>query len=154
MDTKIFCFLTLLFVGGFASTKTRLSLSDSRLWNNSHYDKISWFVHITDIHISSWEDDTRQEQLQKFVKETLSILKPELVMCGGDLTEAKSKALVADQDLTEWTEYRNIVDSRWNNVTWLDIRGNHDNLNIINRNSSKLFCKSFGDGQTGFSPLL
>ena len=49
-------------------------------------------------------------------------MKPELVMCGGDLTEAKSKALVADQDLSEWTEYRNIVDSRWNNVTWLDIR--------------------------------
>ena len=71
MDTKIFCFLTFLFVGGFASTKTRLSLSASRLWNKSHYDKISWFVHITDIHISSWEDDTRQEQVKKLLEFTI-----------------------------------------------------------------------------------
>ena len=70
-------------------------------------------------------------QLQKFVKETLSILKPELVMCGGDLTEAKSKALVADQDLSEWTEYRNIVDSRWNNVTWLDIRNQNKTVSSM-----------------------
>ena len=58
-------------------------------------------------------------------------MKPELVMCGGDLTEAKSKALVADQDLSEWTEYRNIVDSRWNNVTWLDIRNQNKTVSSI-----------------------
>ena len=28
------------------------------------YSKLSWFVHITDIHVSSWEDDTRQEQVR------------------------------------------------------------------------------------------
>jgi len=149
MYRKIVGFFTLLLVG--VSTKTKLTLPDSSLWKNSYYDKISWFVHITDIHISSWEDDTRQEQLQEFVTKTLSILKPELVMCGGDLTEAKSKALVADQDLSEWNDYRNIVDSRWNNVTWLDIRGNHDNLNIINRNSSKnCFATHSVMGRQGF----
>ena len=60
-------------------------------------------------------------------------------MCGGDLTEAKSSNLQAAQDRREWEEYDRIVSRRWNNVTWLDIRGNHDTLNVLGRNSSENF---------------
>ncbi len=60
-------------------------------------------------------------------------------MCGGDLTEAKSSNLQAAQDRLEWEEYDRIVSRRWSNVTWLDIRGNHDTLNVLGRNSSENF---------------
>ena len=78
-------------------------------------------------------------QLHQFVEDSLSIIRPELVMCGGDLTEAKSSNLRASQDRWEWEEYDRIVSRRWSNVTWLDIRGNHDTLNVLGRNSSENF---------------
>ena len=34
------------------------------LFTDPEYDQLSWFVHVTDIHISSWEDETRQTQVQ------------------------------------------------------------------------------------------
>ena len=78
-------------------------------------------------------------QLEHFVEDSLSVIRPELVMCGGDLTEAKSSNLQAAQDRREWEEYHRIVARRWSNVTWLDIRGNHDTLNVLGRNSSENF---------------
>lgn len=118
---------------------------------NSSYDKLSWFVHISDVHISSWEDETRQTDLKAFVTSTLSIIRPDLVMCGGDLTEAKSSNLQASQDISEWKTYNEIVSSRWNDLPWLDIRGNHDNLNVLNRNSSNNFFSKFSVmGQKGY----
>ena len=82
---------------------------------------------------------------------TLSTIQPELVMCGGDLTEAKSSLLKAAQDEAEWQQYRDIVSRRWRNVTWLDIRGNHDNLNVLNRNSSENFYAKYSSmGPQGF----
>ena len=53
------------------------------------YEELSWFVHITDIHISKWEDQTRVSNFRTFVTEVLGIIQPEFVMCGGDLTEEK-----------------------------------------------------------------
>ena len=35
-------------------------------FSEPEYDKLSWFVHITDIHISSWEDESRQSQVKYF----------------------------------------------------------------------------------------
>ena len=32
-------------------------------YQDDQYKKLSWFIHITDIHISSWEDTSRQEQV-------------------------------------------------------------------------------------------
>ena len=127
--------LTILSLVKFSSTE------DEDL--NSSYDKLSWFVHISDVHISSWEDETRQTDLKTFVTSTLSIINPDLVMCGGDLTEAKSSNLQASQDISEWEMYNEIVSSRWNNLPWLDIRGNRDNLNVLNRNSSNNFFSKF-----------
>ena len=43
---------------------------------------------------------------------TLGSIKPELVMCGVDLTDAKSSHLQASQDIAEWKTYRDIVSSR------------------------------------------
>ena len=85
------------------------------------------------------------------MENTLSTIQPELVMCGGDLTEAKSSLLKAAQDEAEWQQYRDIVSRRWRNVAWLDIRGNHDNLNVLSRNSSENFYAKYSSmGPRGF----
>ena len=81
---------------------------------------------------------------------TLGSIKPELVMCGVDLTDAKSSNLQASQDIAEWKTYRDIVSSRWENLLWLDIRGNHDNLDVLSRNSSNNYFARFSVmGQKG-----
>jgi len=115
------------------------------------YDKLAWFIHISDVHVSTWEDESRLSELKEFVTKTLGSIKPEVVLCGGDLTEAKSSpGLQASQDEEEWRIYKDIVESRWNEVPWLDIRGNHDNLNVLSRNSSNnYFAKYSMMGQKG-----
>ena len=101
------------------------------------YEKLSWFLHITDLHISCRAgDQARVADLTTFVTEVLAVIQPEFVMCGGDLTEARtSNPLVTGQVQWEWETYRNITDSRWNGLPWLDIRGNHDNFNVLSRSS-------------------
>jgi len=114
----------------------RILQADDEVGPDQEYDRLSWFVHITDIHVSSWEDESRQTELQQFVRDSLGVIRPALVVCGGDLTEAKPSPLQARQDEAEWRRYRDILATRWSNIPWLDIRGNHDNLNVLSRNSS------------------
>ena len=80
----------------------------------AEYDKLTWFLHITDLHISSRAgDQDRLADLATFVTEGLALIQPEFVMCGGDLTEARrGNALVTGQVLWEWEAYRNVTDSR------------------------------------------
>lgn len=147
---KLLKVFSLIFTSS-ASSYTRLEVTSPITFSDPRYNELSWFVHITDIHISSWEDDTRQSQLQQFVEDGLSNIQPELVMCGGDLTEAKSSNLHAAQDGREWEEYHRIVSRRWSNVTWLDIRGNHDTLNVLGRNSSEnYFSQHSSMGSLGY----
>ena len=40
-------------------------------------------------------------------------------------------------------DIRDIVSSRWENFLWLDIRGNHDNLDVLSRNSSNNYFARF-----------
>ena len=44
--------------------------------------------------------------------------------------------LVTGQLRWEWESYRNVTDSRWNSLPWLDIRGNHDNFNVLSRSQT------------------
>jgi len=117
------------------------------------YEGLSWFVHITDIHISHLEAPDRTQQLQEFVQSTLKVLKPDLVLCGGDLTDAKRAGhLSADQNKEEWETYHRVVTNRWNagNLPWLDIRGNHDNLNVLSRDSdNNMFANYSVQGPNG-----
>jgi len=117
----------------------------------SSYDKLAWFIHISDVHVSNWQDESRLSNLREFVTSTLEIIKPEVVLCGGDLTEAKPNSLQASEDEEEWKTYKEIVESRWKSLPWLDIRGNHDNLNVLSRNSTNnYFAKYSVMGQKGY----
>ena len=72
----------------------------------AEYEKLSWFLHITDLHISS-RDEARLADLATFVTEVLAVIQPEFVMCGGDLTEARTgNPLVTGQMPWEWETYR------------------------------------------------
>eukprot|EP00092_Neocalanus_flemingeri_P003554 GFUD01003812.1.p1 GENE.GFUD01003812.1~~GFUD01003812.1.p1 ORF type:complete len:658 (-),score=161.85 GFUD01003812.1:147-2120(-) len=137
-----------VMIGMLKTSQAGVDSLDQQLGDS--YDKLSWFIHITDLHVSSWQDETRQAQLQQFVTKTLESIKPEVVLCGGDLTEAKSSSLKASQDKAEWETYKDIVSTRWNKVPWLDIRGNHDSLNVLSRKSSNNYFARFSVmGQEG-----
>ncbi|GBP87324.1 Transmembrane protein 62 [Eumeta japonica] len=64
----------------------------------------------------------------------------------GDLTDAKAKDnLGSSQVKTEWVYYYNIIKESGvtDNVTWLDIRGNHDNFNIRTINSEENYFRKY-----------
>jgi len=119
--------------------------------DKDEYSNLSWFIHLTDTHVSHIEEPSRISDLRDFVTSSLAVLKPEVVLCSGDLTNAKRPGhLTASQSEEEWRTYKEVVDSRWNNVTWLDIRGNHDNLNVLSRNSSSnMFAEFSVQGRKG-----
>ena len=130
------------------SALVAVALSQS---DNDAYNNISWFIHLTDTHVSHIEEPSRISDLRDFVTSSLAVLRPEVVLCGGDLTDAKRPGhLTFAQSEEEWRTYKEVVDSRWNNVTWLDIRGNHDNLNVLSRNSSSnMFAEFSVQGRKG-----
>ena len=53
----------LLTLPGVSWCRNTLEVEPAVTFPHPGYSKLSWFVHITDIHVSSWEDDTRQEQV-------------------------------------------------------------------------------------------
>ena len=54
----------LLALPGVSWCRNTLEVEPAVTFPHPGYSKLSWFVHITDIHVSSWEDATRQEQVR------------------------------------------------------------------------------------------
>ncbi|XP_023338950.1 transmembrane protein 62-like [Eurytemora carolleeae] len=119
----------------------------------SGYNKLSWFLQITDIHISTVQDKSRADQFRLFSQDYLRIYNPDLVICSGDLTDAKIKGgLSSAQVDEEWKLYYDIVRNRSREVPWLDIRGNHDTLNVLSRNSENNKFRNYSVmGRQGFT---
>ncbi|CAL8074384.1 unnamed protein product [Calicophoron daubneyi] len=108
---------------------------------------IFWFVQITDLHISQYQDRSRVTDLKEFCSVTIPRIRPELVLVTGDLTDARTRIhLSSRQNPEEWMTYDRIVrNSGVLNVTkWFDIRGNHDTFNVVRKNSSKDYFNFFG----------
>ena len=55
--------MLLLTLPGVSWCRNTLEVEPAVTFPHPGYSKLSWFVHITDIHVSSWEDATRQEQV-------------------------------------------------------------------------------------------
>ncbi|XP_066592487.1 transmembrane protein 62-like isoform X2 [Prorops nasuta] len=98
------------------------------------------------MHISIFRDFTRITEFKKFCNETVDAIKPLVVLASGDLTDAKTKdKMGSTQVLEEWKYYKQIIDET--NVSrktlWLDVRGNHDNFNILNLQSDNNYYKNY-----------
>lgn len=120
---------------------------------NGDYVNLWWFVQLTDIHVSKFQDPKRPEDLAKFCQHHLPKIAPELFIVTGDLTDAKYKnQRGSTQFIEEWKRYEEVITlcQKYNNdVKWLDVRGNHDAFNVPDLDHQKnLFRKYSGQGET------
>ncbi|XP_014599513.1 PREDICTED: transmembrane protein 62-like [Polistes canadensis] len=109
-------------------------------------DHLIWFIQITDIHISIFQDPRRILELQEFCNVTVTTIMPSVVLASGDLTDAKSKdKMGSNQILQEWIYYKNILENTnvKNKTLWLDVRGNHDNFNVVSLESKNNYYSNY-----------
>ncbi|CAG5100431.1 Similar to TMEM62: Transmembrane protein 62 (Homo sapiens) [Cotesia congregata] len=109
-------------------------------------DHLMWFLQISDIHISIFKDYSRITEFKEFCDITVRTIKPAVVLASGDLTDAKTKdAMGSKQILDEWEHYKRVLKETdvTKRTTWLDVRGNHDNFNVIARNSSENYYTNY-----------
>lgn len=110
------------------------------------FDNIIWFLQISDIHISIFRDPSRITEFKEFCDYTIDRIKPTVVLASGDLTDAKTKDAIGSQQFeSEWRHYRDILREYdiGNKTLWLDIRGNHDNFNVISINSKHNYFTNY-----------
>ncbi|KAI8897809.1 Metallo-dependent phosphatase-like protein [Globomyces pollinis-pini] len=94
------------------------------------------FVQVTDLHVSRYSKVGGLAHLKVFLKNELPLIAPDLVLCTGDLTDAKSShTLTSIQHREEWVAYHSALDNssvllRQDSRFWWDQRGNHDCWNI------------------------
>ncbi|XP_026682870.1 transmembrane protein 62-like [Diaphorina citri] len=121
------------------------------------FTNLFWFLQISDIHISIFQDKSRISEFHKFCNETVDIIHPSLVIASGkytlgDLTDAKEKNELGSQQYEEeWQHYWNTLQSTHitNKTIWLDTRGNHDNFNLPSLDSHTNFYRKYSiQGQT------
>ncbi|KAG9509324.1 Neprilysin-2 [Fragariocoptes setiger] len=91
-----------------------------------------WFLQVTDIHISRLGHKSRKTDLLQFATEYVSTIKPSVVLVTGDITDGRTRFSETGQQLEEWQAYQDVITKSnvLNRTAWLDIRGNHDNLNV------------------------
>ncbi|GFT55733.1 transmembrane protein 62 [Nephila pilipes] len=95
---------------------------------------LMWFLQISDLHLSLFKDQSRGSDLKKFCTDTVSVIQPSVVLATGDLVDARTADLLGSrQYVEEWRMYQEILfeSGVTVNTTWLDIRGNHDNFNVL-----------------------
>ncbi|KAL0234511.1 hypothetical protein PCE1_001547 [Barthelona sp. PCE] len=121
-------------------------------------DSVLSFVHVSDIHIMIDKDATTT-YLSSFMEE-LSEFQPDFVLCTGDITTSLEKTglLTPRSSLhsqhVEWRIYNETLGNI--SVPWFDIRGNHDNYNVINRfDADENYYLKYGvSPNLGYSPDL
>lgn len=103
-------------------------------------DHILWFMQISDLHLSIFQDSTRSTELMEFASITVNSIRPAVVLASGDLTDAKNADMLGSQQyIEEWATYSDVLKNSGvlNKTTWLDIRGNHDNFNVPSLSSEE-----------------
>ncbi|XP_071559664.1 transmembrane protein 62 [Temnothorax nylanderi] len=114
---------------------------------NNSYNHLIWFLQITDLHISIFRDPTRIWEFIEFCNVTVnSAIQPKVVLASGDLTDAIAEnRFGSKQQSEEWKTYRYVIDQTnvSKKILWLDVRGNHDNFDIINFDSKNNYYSHY-----------
>ncbi|CAK9804583.1 Transmembrane protein 62 [Anthophora plagiata] len=110
------------------------------------FDHLIWFLQVSDIHISIFQDPSRITELKDFCNITVNAIKPSAVLASGDLTDAKAKdKMGSKQILEEWQYYKQVLDDTEvsKKTLWLDVRGNHDNFNVLTLESKNNYYLNY-----------
>ncbi|XP_042216646.1 transmembrane protein 62-like isoform X2 [Homarus americanus] len=113
---------------------------------DSAADHLIWFMQISDLHLSVFQDATRATHFREFAASTVATIRPAVVLASGDLTDAKAADMLGSrQYVEEWAIYSNVLRSTGvlNNTVWLDIRGNHDNFNVASLASEENYYQKY-----------
>lgn len=124
-----------------AGTRSRNSLQLGDDFNHLH-----WFVQISDIHLSVYADKKRSTDLLQFCQENLDIIKPEVVLLTGDITDAKHENKEGStQYKDEWKQYDYVLRQSGilEKTVWLDTRGNHDAFDVPYLTSNTNYFKIY-----------
>ena len=69
-----------------------------------------WFVQVTDLHFSTMTPQ-RGVDFQRWVAETLPVLRPEVVIVSGDITHGVLRSNKVKQQREEWNVYKNSLEA-------------------------------------------
>ncbi|KAF7232530.1 hypothetical protein EG68_10064 [Paragonimus skrjabini miyazakii] len=106
-----------------------------------------WFVQVTDLHLSKYQDISRMSDFQRFCTDVIPLLRPELVSVSGDLTDARSALHITSiQNPEEWMGYEEIVrrSGVLNYTHFFDLRGNHDMFGVVKANHTTDYFRKYG----------
>ncbi|KAJ3321347.1 Transmembrane protein 62 [Boothiomyces sp. JEL0866] len=124
-------------------------------------NNIFHFAQVTDLHVSKFFKTGGQVHLDAFLHNELPLIAPDLVLCTGDLTDAKSShTLTSIQHRQEWLSYYNSllkskVLDRQGGKFWWDQRGNHDCWNVPSfKSTENMFLELSAVKEAGYSFLV
>lgn len=104
------------------------------IFPDDKYHRLMHFIQVTDTHITAFGDPTRATEFKEFIIDTvLGVIKPAVVIITGDITDSVSTGFLQSQQIREeWELYWNAISETRvsEKLIWLDMRGNHDNLNL------------------------
>ncbi|CAH8480334.1 unnamed protein product [Schistosoma turkestanicum] len=110
-------------------------------------DNIFWFVQITDLHFSKFGHKDRQADFFEFCSKHIPVIRPELVIASGDITDGMGKMLsLSSQNLEEWKDYSSLLKQSGvlKLTKWLDVRGNHDCFDVPSSGGDGDYYSQFG----------
>lgn len=114
---------------------------------DDRYRHLMHFVQVTDTHLSVLSDPERAVDLKEFIRDTImNVIKPPVVVMTGDIADSvRPGFLQSGQQREEWQLYwRAIYETGvTRQLAWLDIRGNHDNLNLASFESDHNFYRVY-----------
>ncbi|RKP07847.1 hypothetical protein THASP1DRAFT_16473, partial [Thamnocephalis sphaerospora] len=105
---------------------------------------------VTDLHVSRYHTVGGIAHLMHFLRTTLPLISPSMVVATGDLTDAKSeveKAGVQFED--EWQTYHRLLKEsgaldKAGGQFWHDLRGNHDCFSVPDWSHRRNFYRKYG----------
>ncbi|KAJ6248647.1 helicase related [Anaeramoeba flamelloides] len=110
-------------------------------------DDLIWFLQVSDTHLSQFSKK-RSQNFENFLKEIVPSVNPSFVLHTGDITDSlktiSTDIYQNDPNVKEWEEYKELLERSglYRPDLWLDIRGNHDGSNVLDRYSpNNLFYK-------------